>query len=47
MFKEEPYYGKFCKLNNVILTPHIGGYSKEIRSEMELEALKECDKFLK
>ena len=47
VFKEEPYYGKFCKLNNVILTPHIGGYSKEIRSEMELEALNECEKFLK
>jgi D-3-phosphoglycerate dehydrogenase / 2-oxoglutarate reductase len=47
VFEEEPYYGKFCKLNNVILTPHIGGYSKEIRSKMELEALKECENFLK
>ena len=40
VFDKEPYYGKFTKLNNVILTPHIGSYSKEIRSAMEQEALK-------
>ena len=40
VFDNEPYYGKFTKLNNVILTPHIGSYSKEIRSAMEQEALK-------
>ena len=40
VFDQEPYYGKFTKLSNVILTPHIGSYSKEIRSEMEKEALK-------
>ena len=39
VFDLEPYYGKFTKLNNVILTPHIGGYSREIRSNMEREAL--------
>ncbi len=39
VFNEEPYFGKFTKLENVILTPHIGSYSKEIRSEMEKEAL--------
>lgn len=39
VFDTEPYYGKFTKLNNVILTPHIGSYSSEIRSEMEKEAL--------
>ena len=39
VFDKEPYYGKFTKLNNVILTPHIGSYSKEIRSNMEKEAL--------
>lgn len=39
VFDKEPYYGKFTKLNNVILTPHIGSYSKEIRSNMEREAL--------
>ena len=40
VFDNEPYYGKFTKLNNVILTPHIGSYSREIRSEMEKEALR-------
>lgn len=40
VFNEEPYYGKFNKLKNVILTPHIGSYSSEIRAKMEQEALK-------
>ena len=40
VFDQEPYYGQFTNLNNVLLTPHIGSYSKEIRSEMEKEALK-------
>ena len=34
VFEKEPYFGKFTKLDNVILTPHIGSYSSEIRSEM-------------
>ena len=40
VFDTEPYYGKFTQFDNVILTPHIGSYSIEIRSEMEREALK-------
>tara|TARA_Y200000002_G_scaffold277455_1_gene231624 strand:+ start:333 stop:482 length:150 start_codon:yes stop_codon:yes gene_type:complete len=40
VFDKEPYYGKFIKLDNVLLTPHIGSYSKEVRSDMEREALK-------
>ena len=36
---ENLYYGNLIKLNNVILTPHIGSYSKEIRTQMEKEAL--------
>ena len=39
VFDKEPYYGNLIKLNNVVLTPHIGSYSKEIRSQMEEEAL--------
>ena len=39
VFDQEPYYGNLIKLNNVVLTPHIGSYSKEIRSQMEEEAL--------
>lgn len=41
VFEIEPYKGKFQKLNNVLLTPHIGSYAREIRSEMELEAVNE------
>lgn len=39
VFKKEPYYGKFNKLSNTLLTPHIGGYAKEIRLAMEKEAI--------
>ena len=46
VFEKEPYQGKFQKLNNVILTPHIGSYAREIRSEMELEAAKVISKII-
>lgn len=39
VYNKEPYFGKLSKLNNVFLSPHIGSYSKEIRSKMENEAL--------
>jgi len=39
-FSQEPYQGKMAKLDNVILTPHIGSYAKESRIAMELEAVK-------
>jgi D-3-phosphoglycerate dehydrogenase len=38
VFKDEPYSGSLTELNNVILTPHIGSYAKEIRIQMEIEA---------
>ena len=38
VFREEPYSGPLLELNNVILTPHIGSYAKEIRIKMEIEA---------
>jgi len=38
VFHDEPYSGPLLKLSNVILTPHIGSYSKEIRNKMEIEA---------
>lgn len=46
VFKNEPYYGKFSKLENVTLTPHIGSYAKEIRDMMEQESLEEVIKNL-
>lgn len=39
VFTEEPYMGRLCELNNVVLTPHIATLTKESRIEMELEAV--------
>lgn len=39
VFSNEPYSGKFCDLNNVILTPHIGSYAKEAKLKMEVDAV--------
>ena len=39
VFQKEPYVGKLRKLQNIILTPHVGGYSQELRSQMENEAI--------
>ena len=40
VYNEEPYKGSLIKYNNVITTPHIGSYAKEIRIQMELDAAK-------
>jgi D-3-phosphoglycerate dehydrogenase len=39
VFNNEPYSGKFCDLDNVILTPHIGSYAKEGKVKMEVDAV--------
>jgi len=38
VFKNEPYNGQLTEIENVVLTPHIGGYAKELRIKMEIEA---------
>lgn len=38
-FIEEPYTGALTKFENVLLTPHIGSFTKECRSMMEMEAV--------
>jgi len=38
VFENEPYKGSLVNYDNVILTPHIAAYAKEIRMQMELEA---------
>ncbi|NMF59273.1 phosphoglycerate dehydrogenase [Pseudanabaena yagii] len=38
VFEEEPYSGKLASLPQVILTPHMGSYAKEARTQMEEEA---------
>ena len=35
----EPYKGKLCDLDNVILTPHIGSYAKEGKLKWKLMLL--------
>jgi D-3-phosphoglycerate dehydrogenase len=39
VFTNEPYNGKLCGLDNVILTAHIGSYAKEARIQMEITAV--------
>ena len=39
VFSEEPYTGKFCDLDNVVLTPHLGSYAKEGKLKMEVDAV--------
>lgn len=40
VFDQEPYTGQLTKLDNVVLTPHIGSYARESRLEMEMQAVK-------
>ena len=47
VFAEEPYDGPLAKLDNVILTPHIGSYAIESRTEMEIQAVKNLIEGLK
>ena len=39
VFNVEPYSGPLTQFNNVILTPHIGSYAKELRIQMEIESV--------
>ena len=39
-FEKEPYHGPLTGLDTIILTPHMGSYTAESRSAMELEAVK-------
>lgn len=47
VFEKEPYEGPLSRLDNVILTPHIGSYAKEARVAMEIEAARNLIKGLK
>ena len=38
-FNQEPYNGPLREYPQVILTPHVGSYTKECRSRMEMEAV--------
>ena len=38
-FEEEPYTGELSSYSQVLLTPHVGSYTKECRKEMESQAV--------
>jgi D-3-phosphoglycerate dehydrogenase len=39
-FSEEPYKGGLVEFDEIIMTPHIGSYTVECRTDMELKAVK-------
>jgi D-3-phosphoglycerate dehydrogenase / 2-oxoglutarate reductase len=39
VFDEEPYSGILTEYDNVVLSPHVGSYTKECRFEMEMESV--------
>lgn len=46
VYIEEPYKGRLCSLDNIILTPHISSSAKEGRAVMEMEAVQNLFKGL-
>ncbi|MBN1870817.1 MAG: phosphoglycerate dehydrogenase [Candidatus Omnitrophica bacterium] len=38
-FGQEPYSGKLIRYSQVLLTPHVGSYTKECRQQMEMQAV--------
>lgn len=38
VYEQEPYSGPLVQVKNVLLTPHVGSYAREIRVAMETEA---------
>jgi D-3-phosphoglycerate dehydrogenase len=40
VFPNEPYIGKLCELDNIVMTPHIATLTKESRVQMEEEAVR-------
>jgi len=48
VFIEEPYNGPLLRYEQVILTPHVGSYTRECRQKMETEAVRNLiDAFVK
>ena len=46
VFQEEPYTGALTRLDNVILTAHIGSSARHSRLAMELQAAEDCVRVL-
>lgn len=47
VYCQEPYQGKLCELENIVLTPHIATLTEETRLEMEVQAAKNLINFFK
>ncbi len=47
VFPEEPYVGKLCELDNMVMTPHVATLTKESRVQMEEEAVRNAIDCLK
>lgn len=47
VYQQEPYDGPLCKLDNVVLTPHLATLTQESRIQMEAEAVRNALKVLK
>lgn len=45
VFENEPYNGKLSELDNCLLTSHMGASTKESRTDMEVQAVKEAIRF--
>lgn len=39
VFEKEPYKGPLCDRDDVLLTPHIGSFTKEVREKIEIESV--------
>jgi len=46
VFEDEPYSGALNKLDNCLLTSHMGSMSIDCRTQMEIEATEEAVRFL-
>jgi D-3-phosphoglycerate dehydrogenase / 2-oxoglutarate reductase len=47
VFSKEPYDGPFTKLENTVLTPHLGSYAAEGKLQMEIDAVNNLINVLK
>lgn len=47
VFPQEPYTGKLCELDNVVLTPHVATLTVESRTQMEVESVENLLNYLK
>ena len=47
VFEREPYHGCLSKLDNCLLTAHMGSMSVDCRTQMEIEASEDACRFIR